>query len=48
MVEATRGERPDTEKWDTVVDIIQSEFREGRIPVECAWQMVVLTPKGNG
>ena len=38
----------ETDKWYKVVDIIQSAFREGLIPSECAWQMVVLVPKGKG
>ena len=29
------------------MDIIQFAFGEGRIPMDCAWQPVVLIPKGN-
>ena len=47
LAETKREERPDTEKWDKVVDMIQYAFREGRIPVECKWQTLVLIPKGN-
>ena len=34
--------------WEKVVDIIQSTLKEGWTPVECAWQTVVLYPKGDG
>ena len=47
-MEATSEESLDMDKWDKVVDIIYSTFREGRITVECEWQTVVLIPEGNG
>ena len=47
LVEATREERPVMEKWDKVLDIIQSDFREGRITVDYSWKTVVFIPKGN-
>ena len=31
-----------------VVDIIQTKFWDGRLPVECNWKMVLLIPKRNG
>ena len=46
MMEATREDTPGTTKWDNVVEIIQSAFGEGRLPMECYWQMVVLILKG--
>ena len=48
LVEATWKDRPVTDKWDKVVDIIQTDLREGWIPVECEYQKIVLLPKGNG
>ena len=30
-----------------VVDLIQTEFREGRLAEEAMWQAVVLIPKGK-
>ena len=30
-----------------VVDLIQTEFREGKLVEEAIWQAVVLIPKGN-
>ena len=47
MSEATRDERPDTENWDWVVDILQTDFGGGRIPTECTCQIMVLIPKGD-
>ena len=35
LTEATSEESLDMDKWDKVVDIIYSTFREGRITVEC-------------
>ena len=32
---------------DMVVDLIQTEFREGKLVEEAIWQAVVLIPKGN-
>ena len=48
LAAVTREERPDTSNWDQVVEILQTTFRYGRLPVECTWQTVVLIPKGNG
>ena len=47
LAEATIEEKPEMEKWDKVVDIIQYAFREGMIPVECVWKTAVLIRKGN-
>ena len=47
LVGKTREKRLDTQKWEKVVDIIQSDFIEGRILVECAWKAVVLVPNGD-
>ena len=33
---------------ERVVEIIQIEFGEGRLPMECVLKTVVLIPKGNG
>ena len=29
------------------MDILQTVFREGRLPTECMWQTVVIITKGN-
>ena len=47
LAEANREERPDMEKWEKVVDVLQYDFREGSITMECACQMVGLDTKGN-
>ena len=48
LAEATRNERPDTENWDWVVDILQTDFGGGTIPTDYNCQMMVIIPKGNG
>ena len=30
-----------------VVDLVQAEFREGKLSEEAMWQAVVLIPKGS-
>ena len=30
------------------MDLFQISFRDGTLPTEFTWQMVVLLPKGNG
>ena len=44
----TCEDRSDTENWDRVVDIPQTDFWYGRLHMECTWQVVVLIPKDNG
>ena len=33
--------------WDGVVDIIHTDFWDGRILAEFFWNMIVLFPEGN-
>ena len=47
MSAATYKEWINTAKWDQVVEILQPEFRDIRLPTECMCQTVVLIPKGN-
>ena len=48
MAETTHEEWLDTENWDQVVGILQTNFCDGRLPTEWIWQTVVLISKGNG
>ena len=48
MESATCKERPDTDNLDRVVDILQTKFREVRLPEECTCNTVVITTKVNG
>ena len=34
-------------KWERVVDMVQTAFREGRLAEETTWKAVVLIPKGR-
>ena len=47
LVAETCNEATGMAKWEWVVDIIQTSFRDVRIPEEFTWQTVVLLPKGN-
>ena len=38
----------DNSKWELVVDLVQTEFRDGVLMKEATWQAVVLLPKGGG
>ena len=44
----TSKERPDTSNWDWAVEILQTKFRDVRLPTEFTWKTMVLIPKGNG
>ena len=46
--EATREKDPYQGNWNRVVDLIQTCFRERRVPTQMLWSTVVLLPKGNG
>ena len=48
MEEATRKKNPYQGNWNRVVDLIQTCFRERRVPTQMSWSTVVLLPKGNG
>ena len=43
-----REEDPNLGNWEKVVSIIQATFRGGELAASCAWQTVVMTPKGEG
>ena len=45
---AKREEHPDPGNWEKVVAIIQEDFRGGELTAPCAWQTVVMIPKGGG
>ena len=45
---AKREENPDPGNWDKVITIIQADYRGGEPAEPCAWQTVVITPKGGG
>ena len=34
--------------WERVVELVQTEFRDGDLAEEATWQAVVLIPKGKG
>ena len=45
---ATKWEKnPDPGNWEKVIAIIQTTFRGGEIAALCAFQMVVMIPKGG-
>ena len=46
--EAKREKDPERIRWDPVVRIVKVVFRDGKVPEEIAWAMMVLLPKGNG
>ena len=46
--EATWEKDPYQGNWNRVVDLIQTCFRERRVPTQMSWSTVVLLPKGNG
>jgi hypothetical protein len=48
LAEAERRENPDSEKWDKVVELVQTAFRDGTLPTEMVWQTIVLISKGSG
>ena len=48
MASLTQEEYPHTENWYRFIDLVQMEFREGRLLDKCTWNMFVLIPKGNG
>ena len=45
--EKTAAEEEGGELWGKLVELIQTEFREGEMVVEATWKTVVLIPKGN-
>ena len=47
LAAATPKERPGTSNWELIVEIIQTSFRDGRLPLYCKLQKVLLLPKGN-
>ena len=47
MEAATREEWLDTENWERVVKILQTDFLDGMLLTECTLQTVVLIPKVN-
>ena len=48
--EREHGERrtEDEENWAQVVELVQTEFRDGDLAEEATWQAVVLILKGKG
>ena len=48
LCNATQEEDPDPENWEKVVAIIQEKLMGGELAASCAWQTVVMIPKGEG
>ena len=46
--EKTEAEEEGEEMWGKVVEMTQTDFRDGKLAEEAAWQTVVLIPKGKG
>ena len=42
-----KDEREGAENWARVVELIQTEFREGGLAEETTWQALVIIPKGE-
>ena len=47
-MEVTRGDAPDATNWLKVLDLLQTDFREGWMEEEVTWKNINLTPKENG
>ena len=43
---AKQEEYPNPGNWEKFVDIIQADFSGGELALQCAWQTVVMIPKG--
>ena len=46
--EKTEAEEEGEEMWVKVVEMTQTDFRDGKLAEEATWQTVVLIPKGKG
>ena len=46
--EASREMDPVTYRWQLLVRLIQTTFKDGAVPEEVAWAMMVFLPKGRG
>ena len=44
----TATEEEGDDLWGKVVELTQTEFRDGNLAEEATWQTVVLIPKGKG
>ena len=44
----TATEEEGEDLWGKVVELTQTEFRDGNLTEEAIWQTVVLIPKGKG
>ena len=42
-----QGTREGAENWGRVVELVQTDFRDGVLVEEATWQVVVLIPKGE-
>ena len=45
--EKTEEEEEGGDLWGKLVELIQTDFREGEMAEESTWQTVVLIPKGR-
>ena len=45
---AQAEEKPDPYRWWISVEIIQLAFDIGELALDCAWNTVILLPKGGG
>ena len=48
MMGEDRKKYQEQTKWERVVELVQTTFRDGVLAEEENWQAVVLTPKGGG
>ena len=46
--ETTETATTELENWEKVVDLVQAEFGEGRMPEEATWKVVILIHNGVG
>ena len=48
LAAAQAEEKPDPYRWWISVEIIQLLFGIGELALDCAWNTVILLPKGGG
>ena len=48
LVEASRETDPMTYRWQLLVQLIQTTFKDGAVPEEVAWSTMVFLPKLRG
>ena len=48
LIEASRETDPVTNRWKLLVQLIHTTFKDGVVPEEVVWAMMVFPPKGRG